>query len=183
MITYITLLRGINVSGKNPIKMAELRTSLSGLDFSDLKTYIQSGNIVFKSKLKNEGRISNSIKEIIKKDFGFEVPTMTFTEEYLNNIIEKNPYLKDSSIELKTLHVTFLAEKPTAEKIKEIKNSDFLPDSFALGENAIYVHCPNGYGRTKINNTFFEKKLSVQATTRNWKTTLKLRDMTMEINS
>ncbi len=181
MTNYIAILRGINVSGKNIIKMAEFRELLSELDFENINTYIQSGNIVFTYKKENAGKLEEIIKNKIKEHYNYDVPVLVREAAYFNSIINNNPFLKGREEDTKFLHVTYLSEKPKIENIEKTNALDFPPDEFIINENKVFVFCPNGYGKTKINNTFFEKKLGVSATTRNWKTTLKLLEMVENI--
>lgn len=168
MTTYIAILRGINVSGKNKILMQDLIALFESLNFKNVKTYIQSGNVIFDSKsLKN---LETLIQQKIKEQFGFDVPVIVRTVDEITNILKHNPYLKQKNIELDKLHITFLSETPIKENLAKIHTYSFAPDVFEIIGNEVYLHCPNGYGNTKLSNTFFENKLKVTATTRNWKT-------------
>ena len=168
MTTYIAILRGINVSGKNKILMQDLKALFESLNFKNVKTYIQSGNVVFDSNsLKN---LETLIQQKIKEQFGFDVPVIVRTVDEITNILKHNPYLKQKNIELDKLHITFLSETPIKENLTKIHTYNFAPDVFEIIGNEVYLHCPNGYGNTKLSNTFFENKLKVTATTRNWKT-------------
>ena len=98
----------------------------------------------------------------------------------MEKIISQNPFTKEKNIDLKKLHVTFLSETPDKEKIEQIKEADFLPDRFAIKGKEIYLHIPVSYGETKLSNKFFENKLKVSATTRNWNTVNKLFEMAQQ---
>lgn len=175
MQNFISILRGINVSGHKKILMAELKALYENLKFREVKTYIQSGNIVFKSdsKLFNIQLAKKIEKEIFAK-YNFEVPVIIRTKEELKNIIDQNPFIKEKNIDLKKLHVTFLSETPAKNKIEQIKEVNFSLDKFIIKEKEIYLHIPNSYGETKLSNKFFENKLKVTATTRNWNTVNKI---------
>lgn len=177
MIQYLAILRGINVSGKNKIKMEDLRTLLRSLDFQEVQTYIQSGNIVFATAKMSTTTLAEKIHQLILKKYGYDVPVLVKTKAELKAVATQNPFLNDRSEDIKFLHVTFLAENPETEKWELIDNEKYKPDEFQVSERALYVFCPNGYGRTKLNNNFFEKKLKTTATTRNWKTVMKLAEM------
>lgn len=140
MTTYISILRGINVSGQKIIKMYALKNMYEKLNFENVQTYVQSGNAIFSAKEKDTKVLEKVISLQIEKEFGFNVPVIVLNTKTLEKIIEK---------------------KHSSEEIA------FLP-------NAVYLNCPNGYGKTKLNNNFLENKLKVQATTRNWKTTNEL---------
>ena len=175
MQTFISILRGINVSGQKKILMADLKALYENLKFSEVKTYIQSGNVIFKSDSKlSDLQFAEKIKREILKNFKFEVPVIIRTKEELKKIIAQNPFMEEKNIDLKKLHATFLSETPAKEKIEQIKEVDFSPDQFIIKGKEIYLHIPNSYGETKLSNNFFEKKLKVTATTRNWNTVNKL---------
>ena len=174
MQTYIALLRGINVSGQKKIKMAKLKESLETLSFSDVVTYIQSGNIVFKSDIKSINQLEKLIHDKILKDFGFEVPTLIKTPQEVTDAFENNPFEKDATKDPKLFYVVFLKDKPETEHINNLKTYNYSPEEYVLDDKIIYFYAANGAGNAKMNNTFFEKKLKVQATTRNWRTTHKL---------
>lgn len=173
MKTYIAILRGINVSGQKTVPMAELRRQLMELDLKDLKTYIQSGNLVFKSD-ENASMLQNIIRETMQGYFGFDVPTLVLSARDFFEIIENSPFQKH---DITKMHVTFLSAEPDPKIVESLPRSSNPREVFHVTPKAVYVYCPDGYGRTKINNTFFEKKLQVTATTRNWKTCLKLTEM------
>lgn len=176
MLTYIALLRGINVSGHHKIKMAELKQLFINLGYLEVATYIQSGNVIFKSHIKESILIEDTVISAISKHFGHTIEVLILTKNELMTIFNANPFLaKDPTTDISKLHVTILNKMPDLAGIPTIEilvaNSD---DEFQLIENAIYLFCPNGYGKTKLNNNLFEKKLKIAATTRNWNTISKL---------
>jgi uncharacterized protein (DUF1697 family) len=164
------MLRGINVSGHRLIKMDALKELFVALGCTDIQTYIQSGNIVYRSNINDVNLLSNTIKNAIANQFGFDVPVITLTANELRDISEQNPFLADKQKEEAFLHVTFLSEKPDPALIASLDPQIFAPDVFKIVAKSIYLYCPNGYGNTKLSNTFFENKLKTTATTRNWKT-------------
>jgi uncharacterized protein (DUF1697 family) len=182
MITYISILRGINVSGHNIIKMDQLKKLISSLCYENVHTYIQSGNIIYQTKKTDSLKLSEIIKNAIQKEFGFDVPVITLTAEYLEKVIDNNPFQKDNSKDAAFFHITFLAAIPDIEKIDILKSIDTKNDCFEIIEQTMYLYCPNGYGNTKLTNTFVENKLKVGATTRNWKTTNELLKLVKKIN-
>ncbi len=173
MPRYITLLRGINVGGQKKIKMEDLRRVLSYSDFENVETYIQSGNIVFNASEGSE-EISQQISAYIYKEYKFQIPVITKTLTDWTSIIENNPFIKDSKIALKSLYVTFLSDYPTIENIEILKKYQFESEKYVIDGTIIYTVYPNGAGRTKMTNNFFENKLKVSATSRNWNTVNKL---------
>lgn len=174
---YIALLRGINVGGQKKIKMVELRAMCEKMGFGLVKTYIQSGNIIFESSEKNTAQIENQLCEHIQITFGFDVPVMVMKQTYVEEVLNNNPYLnKDPELDQKLLHVTFLATIPSEDLVNTMKEKDYGTDAFEVIGKRIYLYFPNGYGRTKLTNNLFEKKLKVAATTRNWRTLGKLKE-------
>ena len=170
MKTWISILRGINVGGRNAIKMDALRAMFLHLGFSNVQSYIQSGNVIFNSNLIDSKSVEKSISDGILKSFGFAVSVLVLEREELRNTIKNNPLLPDSSKESAYMHITFLSEQPDKMLIDKVSSGNFTPDEFYFGDKVIYLYCPNGYGNTKLNNTFFENKLKLTATTRNLKT-------------
>lgn len=178
MQTFISILRGINVSGQKKILMAELKAIYESLKLKDIITYIQSGNVIFKSeKSLSDLEFAAKIEKAIYKKYGFEVPVIIRNKDEIQKIISINPFLKEKNMEEKRLYVTFLSEIPTKKNIESIKSFDFSPDQFLIIGKEVYLCVPNGYGETKLSNNFFEKKLKVNATTRNWNTVRKLLEL------
>lgn len=180
MQTYISLLRGINVSGHKIIKMETLRKMYQELGYDDVLSYVQSGNVVFRAEASNCEELAQKISSAILKDFNFEVPVFVLSSPQLENIIANNPFSKEATKDEAFFHVTFLAEKPTTYSHEFIEQKKQDDEDIAFADDAIYLYCPNGYGQTKLHNTFLESKLKVGATTRNWKTTKKLLEMAEE---
>lgn len=176
MQTYIAILRGINVSGKNTIKMEMLKYICEDIGFKDVKTYIQSGNIVFKSKADKLLHLTEQLTNAIQKKMGLKVPVIILTRSELEGIMQNNPFVQQPNKEHSFIHLTFLAEIPQQENIDKI-NTVVTSDEYIIKQQVVYLYCPNGYGNTKLNNTFFEKKLNVTATTRNLKTANQLLTM------
>jgi uncharacterized protein (DUF1697 family) len=169
--TYISILRGINVSGHRLIKMAALKSIFSSLGFSNVHTYIQSGNIVFRSTISNSKKLSSLIKAALQKEFGYDVPVITLTVEELEGIICSNPFAKNNTKDNSFFHITFLAEEPEQKNIETVQK---VNEEYEIVDKAIYLYCPAGYSNSKLTNTFLERKLKTVATTRNWKTSLEL---------
>lgn len=183
MIIYISILRGINVSGHRMIKMQALKELFTDLGFQNIQTYVQSGNIVFQHKKTDQQKLEKKIAKAITEKFTFDVPVIVMELSELQQIIAGNPFVKDETKNLSHLHVTFLAGKPDAESFNKIKEGSFQPDEFHLVNKVIYLYCPNSYSKSKLTNGFFEKKLNVTATTRNWKTTNELQNLAVNIST
>ena len=177
---YISLLRGINVSGKNTIKMVELKSLYESLGFTDIITYIQSGNVVFNSNKKDKAKLEETIEDAIEAEYKFRVPVNIRSKDEFKNIIAKNPFgtidpVKDGTKFL----VTFLYSKPALKLIAELQNYVVKPEQLVAESKQLYLYCPNGYGKSKLSNTFIERKLGVKATTRNWKSVCNLYDLSI----
>ncbi len=173
MKKFIALLRGINVSGQKQIKMSELKTLFEKIGFQDVETYIQSGNVIFSAKESSAENLTKKISLAIKKFWDFDVQVIVLTPADLQNILSKNPFIKRET-ESDKLYVVFLSAPPAKSDIKKLNPVDFSPEEYKVNENCVYLFVPNGYGKAKLNNNFFEKKLKVIGTTRNWKTINKL---------
>jgi uncharacterized protein (DUF1697 family) len=170
MEPIISILRGINVGGKNKIPMAELKALYEKAGFKKVTTYIQSGNVVFLADNADISSLPDKIQQLIFKKYGFRVPVIIRTVEEMQLVINTNPMLKTKGIDVEKLHVTFLSDKPQKENLEKIAAYQYLPDEYIIGGKEVFIFCPNGYGNTKLSNTFFENKLKVTATTRNWRT-------------
>ena len=174
MKTYVSILRGINVGGKKMMKMEALRNLFSGLDFHNIQTYIQSGNVVFQTDETDVDILQANIENRISDIFGFDVPVLVFEFNQFKQMLSLNPFLKDVEKEIDNLHVTFLSAIPETIRVNNLCEIDCAEDQFQLFDNALFLYCPTNYGNTKLSNNFIEKKLNVNATTRNWKTTQEL---------
>ena len=165
------MLRGINLGARNKIKMPDLRELLEELGAEDVSTYLQSGNVVFAGSLE-----PSAIEAGIKRDLGLEIVVLIRTGAELGRLVARNPFARRAS-DLKQLHVTFLAESPGAARVKELDPERSPPDEFHVAARDVYLYTPNGYGRSKLSNAYFEKKLGVAATSRNWNTVTNLAEL------
>jgi uncharacterized protein (DUF1697 family) len=177
MPVYIAMLRGINVSGQKLIKMELLRASFEALGFGGVKTYVQSGNIVFTTAKISEAGLIQKISKKILADFGHEVSVLVRTPAGLGAVIKQNPLLKLPGINEGRVYVTFLSSPAPKGAEELLQPLAAKSDRFSVSGREIYFYCPEGYGNTKFSNNAIEKKLSVQATTRNWHTVNALFEM------
>ena len=177
MTTYISILRGINVSGQRIIKMEALRQLYQNLGFTDVVTYIQSGNVIFRDNKSTPEELEKIIANQIQQQFGFIVPVVVLTISQLREIVEKNPFLKELSKDISFMHVTFLSSTPKSINHQQISDKRLPNEAVEIIEKAVYLYCPNGYGNTKLTNNFLESALKVTATTRNWKSTKMLLEL------
>ena len=179
MNKYISILRGINVSGQKKIVMADLKKLYESIGFKNVVTYIQSGNVIFEANEKDsEIELASKIEEAILQQYSFEVPVIVFKNSELKRWIDSNPFMKEDSIE-ERLYFTFLDKIPDSALVQQIQG-DYSPEKFEIIDKVVYFYCPIGYGKTKLSNTFFEKNLKVKATTRNFKTTFKLLELSRD---
>jgi len=174
MKTYISILRGINVGGKNPVNMNSLQEMYEKLGFKNVKTYIQSGNVVFQSTEMPTEEIERVISDEIFIRFTLSIPVIVRENSALRIILEQNPFLRAKKEDIDGLYITLLATSPVHVSLNGMGNNSFLPDQYVIKGREIYLSCPNGYGKTKLSNNFFESKLKVKATTRNLKTLTEL---------
>ena len=175
------MLRGVNVSGHRKIKMADLRQALTQAGFKGVTTYIQSGNIILEEEEGKETVVENKLRSLIKKEFGHEVEVIVISPEYLQSIIDNNPFILDKPEEdIKKLYITFLKQAPDDLSLDSLDRDKFLPDRYALDDRVIYIRFAEGAGKSKMNLKFFEGKLKVSGTSRNWRTVNKLLRMSQE---
>lgn len=171
----IAILRGINVGGKRKILMVDLKSLFEEIGYSEISTYIQSGNVIFTSADKSdEKEMANRIEKAIEEKFGFEVPVIVRTAKDLQKTLSNNPYYKDGEMDISPLHITFLAQNPSGESLDKIKTFDFPPDKYTIEGKDVFIYCEGKYHQSRLTNNFFENKLKVKATTRNLKTVKKL---------
>ena len=154
MQTYISMLRGINVSRQKQIRMADLKSMYKSLGLSNVKTYVQSGNVVFDSMEQDTAKLTKSIEAQIEETFGFSVPVMIRTASDFKRIIEGHPFKNEDPIRVLG---TFLYEHLEQSKPDELSGYKDKVNQFSLGKQEIFLFCPGGYGKTKLSNTFFEK--------------------------
>lgn len=175
MPRYVALLRGINVGGSTRIGMAALRELVAGLGHGDVRTYLQSGNVLFDSERGPEG-LAGEIEGRITAELGLDVRVLVRTGDDMERVFAGHPFLSGEP-DLTRLHVTFLAEVPAPERLGLLETPSGETVAFTLDGREIYLHYPDGYGRTKFNNAFIERRLGVVATTRNWRTVTALRGL------
>jgi uncharacterized protein (DUF1697 family) len=169
------MLRAVNVGGRS-VSMKALQQLFVDLGHTDAVTYIQSGNVVFSGSAGDPEALAQAIKERIAEDLGVAAGVLLRTEPALAEVARSNPFLA-AGADPKFLHVTFLATEVAPERVGGLDGAAFEPDEFSVVGREVYLHCPGGYGRTKLNNAFWERRLGVAATTRNWRTVTTLLDL------
>ena len=178
MKTYIALFRGINVGGNSILPMKELVAVLEGLGVQDIKTYIQSGNVIFRSKAAGTAQLAGKIGAAIRKSHGFEPQVLLLDSAKLNKVIRENPYPEAEAVP-NTLHVNFLAAIPPKPDLKALEKIRAESERFHLAGDVLYLHAPDGIGRSKLA-AGMERLLGVPMTSRNWNTVHKLKAMIVE---
>lgn len=167
--TYVALLRGINVGGKNKMPMTDLIALCIEAGGTAVQTYIQSGNIVFQADAETAAGLAAKLTALIRERFGYRIPIVLRSASQFEAAVHSNPFLEQNAPE-ETLHVLFLASLPSAEQAASLDPIRSAPDAFAVRGSEIYLHLPNGVKDTKFTNTHFDAKLATISTSRNWKT-------------
>jgi uncharacterized protein (DUF1697 family) len=171
---YAALLRGVNVAG-NKLAMAELVRIVESSGGRRVRTYLQSGNVVFDGAK----RLATELERSLLDELGVHSRVLVRSAAELARVVEAKPFAADG----KAVSVTFLASTPSAAAVRSIDPSAYADDRFAVIGAEVYLHTPSGYGRSKLNNTFWERRLSTVATTRNWNTVVVLAEMTARAGS
>lgn len=173
---HVALLRGINVGGKRSLPMKALAESFVAAGCTDVRTYIQSGNVVFRAPKALAPKLSTVLPRLIAKAAGFDVPVVLRSGEELRAAVKRNPYLK-SGTPSDLCHLMFLAEVPAAAHVKRLDPGRSTPDEFVLVGRDAYLKLPNGVARSKLTNAYFDSTLETVSTLRNWRTVLTLLEM------
>jgi uncharacterized protein (DUF1697 family) len=173
---YLALLRGINVGGKNKLPMKDLAEIFIGAGCADVRTYIQSGNVIFRASPRISARLPEEITSQVAKSFGFRAPVILRTAEQLRDVISNNPFLKAGAAE-DTLHVLFLTHVPSILSVDNLDPDRSPPDTFIVRGQEVYLQLPNGVANSKLTNNYFDSKLTTTSPGRNWRTVTKLLEL------
>jgi uncharacterized protein (DUF1697 family) len=174
--TYLALLRGINVGGKNKLPMKDLIDIFVEAECTNVRTFIQSGNVIFTTSPGVAARLPERITAQIAKRFGLRTPMLLRTTQQLKDVISNNPFLQEGAAE-ETLHVLFLADLPTPVRVKSLDPDRSPPDTFIVRGREVYLRLPNGVAPSKLTNNYFDSKLATTSTGRNWRTMTKLLEL------
>ncbi|MEU7295810.1 DUF1697 domain-containing protein [Streptomyces exfoliatus] len=180
--TYALLLRGINVSGHRKVPMPELRTVLEELGHRNARTYLQSGNAVFTTdSTAGEDALTTRIEDAIESRFGFRVDCLVRDGDYLAAVADACPF-PAAELQGKQLHAFYLSGPADPERFAAIDRAAYLPEDFALGDRVLYLHVPEGLGRSKLADVLTRPSVvkGLVVTARNWNTVVKLVEMTRE---
>jgi uncharacterized protein (DUF1697 family) len=171
MLTFISFLRGVNMAGHNSIKMNDLSNLYMDLGFTDVETYIQSGNVIFCSDKNEQVQvISKRIEDSILERFNLNIPVMIRTVPEIKELSSSNIFLSEENFNPAKMAVIFLHEECKNSQIKKVADVNYPPDRFLVSGSEIFIYCPGGFGKTRLYTNFFEKKMGVIGTGRNWKT-------------
>ena len=172
---YVALLRGVNVGGKNKLPMADLRAIFAEAGCAAVKTYIQSGNVVFEAAQSLAERVPETVTLAVQQQFGFESAVVIRSGEELRQVTASSPF--DTSGDPRMLHVAFLGEAPCEETVSRLDPERSPPDAFAVRGRHVYLHYPNGVAGSRLTNEYLTAQLQTASTMRNWRTVLTLMEM------
>lgn len=183
MPTIVSLLRGVNVTGHNPIKMEALRALYESLKFTGCQTYIQSGNVVFCTRERSLAALPERIEKAIERKFGFRPSVIHRTTDELRDVIARNPFAKRRNIEPGKLLVAFLARHPGAEACAKLRAINTGSEEVHLAPRELYIYFPNGVGRADLPWSAIDRVMKVPMTGRNWNTVTKLLALAEQLES
>jgi len=188
MAVIVAMLRGVNVTGRNLIKMEALRALCESLGLRDVQTYVQSGNVVFRTtqyrtKERNLAALAKRIEDAIEKSFGFRPAVIVRTTAELRDAVAKNPFAKRRGINPGKLLVTFLAGDPGAEGRQQVLKIKMDPEELRVNGREVYIYFPNGMGRTKLAWPTIATMLGTSGTGRNWNSVIKLLEMAEKLEA
>ena len=173
MTTHVALLRGINLGPKNKVPKQTLLDVFEEAGAADARTYIQSGNVLFQAGDDLADDIATAVSAAILERLGLTVPVVIRSVAGLRRTIAANPFVA-AGVPPDQLHVMFLSARPAPESVAGLDPARGAPDAFAVIDRAVYLHLPNGAARSKLTNDWFDRRLGVVSTSRNWRTTLTL---------
>ncbi len=173
---YVALLRGINVGGRNKLQMRELAAMFVEAGCEDVRTYIQSGNVVFRADPSLADGLSARITTAIAASHGYQIPAVIRTGADFASVVGGNPFFAAGANPAK-LHVGFLAETPDPARVATPDPDRSPPDAFEVCREEVYLHFPAGVARSKLTNDYFDRTLGTVCTIRNWRTVCKLHEM------
>jgi uncharacterized protein (DUF1697 family) len=173
---WVALLRGINLGARNKVPMAELRRLLEESGYDSVRTYIQSGNVLFTSAASDRAALARRLERAVEDAFGVSAAVVLRKFAEIGRVARSHPFGEDTS---KT-QVAFLAKEPRREAVRELKRLDIAPDRVEVVRSDVYLHYPNGVQGARLSGAVLERQLGVQATVRNWRTVTRLAEMAEE---
>lgn len=172
MVTYIALLRGINVSGQKLIKMPHLRTMFEEMGYGNPRTYIQSGNVAFETGRQDENRLRQSVETQLNRKLGYEVSVVLRTQAQVRSVLADMPF--PEKIASQRVYVTFLQHEPDLAKAADLVAYTYGREQFAVVGREVYASVDHDLTKSLFDTMWVERKLGVVATVRNWNTVNKL---------
>ena len=183
MTVVVSLLRAVNLGPHNRMKMDALLKACESLGFLNAKTYVQSGNVVFRTKEHDLTKLSRRFETAIERTFGFRSAVICRTREELEDVVQRNPFAKRPEVSGGKLIVAFLGQEPTPDAAKNMSLIKTNPEEVVLSGRELYIHFPNGQGRSKLSIQGLERTLGTASTARNWNSVTKLLAMAQELES
>ena len=174
MPVIVSMLRAVNVGGRNKIKMEDLKALYVSLKLRDVQTFIQSGNVVFRTDDKDLVKLAERIEKAIEKRFGFRPPVILRTAEEMRGVVARNPFAKRKDLDPRRLLVVFLAAEPDREGSKKVSALQTKPEELRISGREVFIYFPDGMGRTKLPWTTIDKMLKTVGTARNCNSVNKL---------
>jgi len=169
MDKVVVFLRGVNMAGHNKIKMADLQRLFVKLGYKDATTYIQSGNVVFTAGTgESPEALEDKISNAIKMEFSLDIVSMVRTASEMEAIIKSNPYIPGQNADPSKVATLILKHRPGNEQVARMDDVNYPPDKFFISGKEIFIYCPDGFGKTKLYTNFFENRMKVSGTARNW---------------
>src|ERR1700685_240936 len=183
MAVIVSMLRGVNVGGHNMVKMEELRALYESIGLRNPQTYVQSGNVVFRTDVRSLAAVATKIENAIERSFGFRTPVVVRTSSELRDVIARNPFAGRRGIDPRKLLVTFLASDPSAEAREQVLQIKAEPEELHIDGREVYMYFPNGLARPKLSWVTVEKKLKTPGTGRNWNSITKLLEIAEKLET
>ncbi len=183
MAVIISMLRGVNVGGHNKIKMEALRALYESMKLRDAQTYVQSGNVIFRTDERDIARLAKRIEDGIERNFGFRPNVILRTAAEMREVVVRNPFAKRRGIEPSKFLVSFLASDPGEEAREKVRQTKCDPEELRIEGRELYIYFPNGIGRSKLSLGVLEKTLKTPGTGRNWNSVTKVLEMAEKLEA
>ncbi len=178
MPVWISLLRAVNLGARNQVNMPRLRSTLETAGFADVRTYVQSGNVVTRSVHRNPDRVAEDVRRVVLDEFGLDVPVIVRSPGQLREVLAWCPFLEDAAERPTSVHVVHLSQKPEADRVARLLAEDWTPDRVAVREREVVLSYAGTMHRSRLQHAAALKRLGVDGTARNWRTLLALVDLT-----